>query len=111
MQAVSASDTPEERAEKYARLEQQEVEMRSFVDGAGEAKAAAESRLKEGQERVMGLLGDLRRLGEALGSSQLPTAKDLTAMKDELEYKRMQVESSKQTHDRLKVRDEGRSGA
>ena len=52
----------------------------------------------------MTLLGDLRRLKDALGRTALPGSTDVANMKDELEYKQSQLESAKQTEARLKVR-------
>jgi len=59
-QVASADDTPEQRAEKYARLEAQEQEMRAFIAGAPELQDKAQAKLRDGQGEVLETLNELK---------------------------------------------------
>jgi len=75
--------------------------LNNFMDGFPSLKAAKQSEKQSREDAVVALLERITKL-QSVASSQLPNQKRFKEMQDELEYKRMQLETTQTTQERLK---------
>lgn len=99
----AAAGTPEDLAEKWEKLLRQEAELASFLESFPTQLAEARTQLQEKEGAVVQQLQEIHRLEEILSTQQLPSAAQFREMRDEFEYKQMQLENAKKTAEQLKA--------
>ncbi|KAG2495583.1 hypothetical protein HYH03_006183 [Edaphochlamys debaryana] len=101
--ATSGAAAAEEKAnrEKFEELLAKERDLNNFMDGFPSRKDA---KLKEKQSKEDGIVATLEKVVKMQGiiGSSLPSQKKFKEMQDELEYKKMQLENTQTTQERLK---------
>nr|AAO92260.1 intraflagellar transport protein component IFT74/72 [Chlamydomonas reinhardtii] len=101
--ATSGAVAAEEKAnrEKFEELLAKERHLNNFMDGFPSRKAA---KMQEKQQKEDGIVGVLEKMVKMQGiiGSNLPSQKKYKEMQDELEYKKMQLENTQTTQERLK---------
>lgn len=101
--ATAGAAAAEEKAnrEKFEELLAKERDLNNFMDGFPSRKAA---KMQEKQQREDGIVAALEKIVKMQGiiGSSLPSQKKFKEMQDELEYKKMQLENTQTTQERLK---------
>eukprot|EP00798_Chlamydomonas_sp_ICE-L_P011195 gene11195-18812_t len=98
--AVNASEEASKR-EKYEELVTKERDLTNFMDSFPSRKATKLDEARTRQDSIVSLLDKLTKL-QSITTSALPSQKKFREMQDELEYKRMQLETTQVTSERLK---------
>jgi len=98
--AVNAAEEAAKR-EKFEELVAKERDLTNFMDSFPSRRAAKMDEMRAKQDAIVALLERINKL-QGMATSALPSAKKFQEMKDELEYKRMQLENTQMTQERLK---------
>lgn len=98
--AVNAAEEAQKR-EKYEELVAKERDLTNFMDSFPSRKAAKLEEARTRQDSIVAILEKLTKL-QSITTSALPSQKKFKEMQDELEYKRMQLETTQVTQERLK---------
>jgi intraflagellar transport protein 74 len=107
-----ANDAQEKRDEggdqqKYEILFAKDQEMTQFISSFDEHKAEEEQKLKEKQEIIIALLGNI---STSLSLQNVTPEGHLRDMEDELDFKTRQLQNSETTHSRLEGERQKRQG-
>lgn len=98
--AAPAADDASRR-EKYEELVTKERELNAFLDSFPSKRAAKMGELQERSDAISATLERITKL-EGLAASALPSQRKFREMKDELEYKKVQLENTAITQERLR---------
>jgi len=88
------------RREKYDELVAKERDLNNFMDSFPSRRAAKLEEASAKQDAIVGMLEKITKLQNMMGGA-LPSQKKFKEMQDELEYKRMQLENTQMTQQRL----------
>ncbi|GAX82423.1 hypothetical protein CEUSTIGMA_g9851.t1 [Chlamydomonas eustigma] len=89
------------KREKFDELVAKERDLNNFMDSFPSRRAEKLKETQDKQDAIVSLLEKITKLQGLVGSA-LPTQKKFKEMQDELEYKKMQLENTQMTQDRLK---------
>eukprot|EP00197_Chlamydomonas_leiostraca_P011457 CAMPEP_0202869542 /NCGR_PEP_ID=MMETSP1391-20130828/12512_1 /ASSEMBLY_ACC=CAM_ASM_000867 /TAXON_ID=1034604 /ORGANISM="Chlamydomonas leiostraca, Strain SAG 11-49" /LENGTH=623 /DNA_ID=CAMNT_0049549875 /DNA_START=192 /DNA_END=2063 /DNA_ORIENTATION=+ len=98
--AINAAEEAAKR-EKYDELVAKERDLTNFMDSFPSRRAAKLDENRNKQDSIVGLLERINKL-QSIASGALPSTKKFKEMQDELEYKKMQLENTQMTQERLK---------
>ncbi|GIL44084.1 hypothetical protein Vafri_1639 [Volvox africanus] len=101
--ATSGAAAAEEKAnrEKFEELLAKERDLNNFMDGFPSRKAAKMQEKQSKEDGIVAILEKVVKMQGIIGSA-LPSQKKFKEMQDELEYKKMQLENTQTTQERLK---------
>ncbi|KAJ9520725.1 hypothetical protein QJQ45_007593 [Haematococcus lacustris] len=98
--AVNAAEEATKR-EKFEELVAKERDLTNFMDSFPSRRADKLAELRSKQDAIVALLEKINKL-QSIAGAALPSTKQFRQMQDELEYKKMQLENTQMTQERLK---------
>ncbi|KAJ9521037.1 hypothetical protein QJQ45_022755, partial [Haematococcus lacustris] len=91
----------ENNREKFEELVAKERDLTNFMDSFPSRRADKLAELRSKQDAIVALLEKINKL-QSIAGAALPSTKQFRQMQDELEYKKMQLENTQMTQERLK---------
>lgn len=89
------------KREKFEELVAKERDLNNFLDSFPSRKASKLGEKQAKEDAIVALLDKITKL-ETISTSALPSQRRFKEMQDELEYKKMQLENTQSTQERLK---------
>eukprot|EP00899_Mesostigma_viride_P011857 jgi/Mesvir1/20672/Mv14885-RA.1 len=96
------------QTDKYQELQAKDAELQAFIDGFDGARVQQVADMEATQKSIVALLDKVAKL-QAM-EANMPSKKRFKEMRDELQYKTMQMENAATTQSRLQGEMEARRG-